>query len=134
MGRWNRERIARILAGEETPISAKIKDKIKDVGVSAIQSQSTPSQVAFLADSLHSGRLTPTSLKKALVGNAHKEMRKGADKLIKKGKTPTVELLLDEYRKDAGFRRLAAEVGLDESWFTRLAESECQRQQKERIA
>ena len=64
-------------------------------------------------------------MRESLKDNAGKEMRKGAVKLNKKGKIPTVELLLEEYNKDIEFQRLAAEVGLDAKWFTDLAESEC---------
>ncbi len=127
MGRRNRERVARILAGEETPISAQTRERIRNIGVSTLESYSTSKQVQFLAESLHSGRLSPSKLQGTLKRNAPGEMRKGAEKLNKKGKIPTVELLLKDYRGDKAFQTLAAEVGLDEAYFTALAESECSR-------
>ena len=131
MGRRDRERIARILAGDEAPISAgiraRVKEKMVDVGVAAVKSYSTSRQIQFLADALHTGRLPARKLQEVLKDNAPKEMRKGTEKLVKKHKTPTVELLLEEYYKDEGFQALALEVGLNEQWFIELAESECQK-------
>jgi hypothetical protein len=124
MGRRDRERIARILLGKEKPIADKVREKMNRVAVSTLQNYSTSNQVKFLADSLHSGKLAPSKLRKSLEVNAHKEMSKGADKIIKSGKKLTMEFLLDEYYKDTEFRKLATEVGLDEAWFVALAETE----------
>ena len=127
MGRRDRERIKRILAGEETPIAIKARERVVGAGVSAVKSLSLSNQIQFLADSLHSGKLAPGKLQKTLKDNASKEMRVGAAKMSKKGKTPTADLLLEEYRSDTEFQKLASEVGLDEEWLMELAESECQR-------
>ena len=127
MGRRDRERVQRILEGKETPFANSVREHMRSTGVAAIRASSTSNQVKFLADSLHSGRLSPSKLRKALEDNAHKEMRKGADKIIGKGKPLTVDALLEEYRKDKEFQALATEVGLNEEWFIRLAESACQR-------
>ena len=124
MGRRDRERIARILTGKEKPIADRVRERMSKVAVSTLRNYSTSSQVKFLADSLHSGKLAPSKLRKALEDNAHKEMSKGADNIIKSGKKLTIESLLKEYYKDTEFRKLAAEVELDEAWFVRLAKSE----------
>jgi len=59
-------------------------------------------------------------------------MRKGVERLVKEGKTPTVELLLEDYRREKSFQRLAASVGLDKQWFINLAESEIKKYEDER--
>lgn len=127
MGIRDRLRKARILAGEEAPISQRNGDRMQKARVATLQRSSTAKQVGFLADSLHSGRLTARELRRALENNAYIEMRKGAEKLVKKKKAVTVDALLKEYRKDKAFQQLAAEVGLDEAWFVKLAESVCRR-------
>lgn len=124
MGKRDRERIARIKTGLEKPISATVLKKAKETGVAYLQSQSTSKQVQFLADSLHSGNLSASRLRKELVKAAPKEMHDGAEKLRKKGETPTVALLLEEYRSDRAFQALACEVGLDEEYFMELAKTE----------
>jgi len=48
-------------------------------------------------------------------------MRKGRDRILREGKTPTVDLLLEEYRS-SGLKPLAERVGLDEARFVALAE------------
>jgi len=122
MGKVGRERKERILAGLEKPISEETRGKARRTGLKKLQSQSTPKQVDFLADTLHSGHLGAGKLKRQLVKNAPNEMKKGIVRLRREGKTPTVDLLLEEYRNDTGFQKLANEVGLDSTWFENLAE------------
>jgi hypothetical protein len=110
--------------GELVSAPAVVDDRAKRVGMAYLQRSSTSNQVKFLADSLHSGRLSTHNLKKSLEDNAHREMTKGADKLTKNGKQITVDTLLEEYRNDTEFKTLANEVGLDEQWFIGLAERE----------
>lgn len=124
MGRRDRERVARIQAGEEKPMSTRTQERVEKVGTAYLQRLSTSSQVQFLADSLHSGKLPPNRLRKELMNNAPKEMNKGAKKLIKQGKTPTIDLLMKDYWEDKAFQALASEVGLDEEWFVELAKQE----------
>ena len=106
-------------------VSDADRDRMQRVGYNTLKTMSTSNQIEVLRDSLHQGRLSSSKLRKALEDNAYKEMRKGADKLRKKNKPVTVDVLLEEYRKDRDFRELAAEVGLDEAWFIALAEKEC---------
>ncbi len=131
MGKRNRERIARILAGEEgsrsETVASRVKDKIQSIGQRTLESLSTSKQVEVLASSLHTGRVSSSKLRSCLKANAVTEMQKGIKKLAKKGKTPTVDLLLEEYRGDREFQKLASEVGLDEEWFIQLAKTECQK-------
>ena len=125
MGRRNRLRVARIMAGEEVAISARNRDRIKGAGVSFLQKQSTSKQVRFLSESLDSGSLTLASLKKAVGDNTPDQMKKGAEKLAKKKKAVTVDALMKEIREEKGFLELMARVGLDEQWFVSRAEAEC---------
>ena len=106
------------------------REKVAKTAVGALQRQSTNKQVSFLSGALAEGRLSPGRLLQLLEDNAYKEIRKGADKLVKQGKTPTVDLLLAEYHKEKDFKKLAASVGLDESWFVNLAKEECARGEK----
>lgn len=127
MGKRNRERIARILAGKESALSARVKETMVSAGVSTVEKYSVDKQIQFLADALHEGRLSPNKLRRELERNAPLEMRKGADKLIKQGRAINVDALLMEYRSSEGFQELATEVGLNQQWFTELAKQECQR-------
>ena len=125
MGKASRERRERVMAGIEKPhreLSEEQRGKAKKLSLRTLLSQSTSKQVDFLADTLHSGHLKESKLHKELVKNAPKEMKKGVTRLYKEGKTPTVDLLLEEYRKDTGFQKLATEAGLDSTWFENLAE------------
>ncbi len=100
------------------------------VGAKVLQHYSTDKKVEFLSESLRVGKLSPSKLRESLERFAPREMRKGADKLIKKGKAVTVDNLLEEYHKDNRFQKVASDVGLDESWFVALAERECDRRKE----
>ena len=100
------------------------RERMQKAGQKELQSMGTSNQIKVLRDSLHEGRLKPDKLRKALEDNAYKEMKKGADKLRKKGKPVTVDALLEDYDKDKDFQQLADEVGLDRTWFVVLAEKE----------
>ena len=106
-------------------IAKKVLDRKKKQVVNQIQSQSTSSQVGFLIHALDSGRLTPEKLVKAIKDKAPSEMAKGAKKIVKQGRTPTVDELMRETRKDKEFIRLVKRVGIDENYFIKLAEVEC---------
>lgn len=92
--------------------------------VETIQKLDTDTQVGLLSESIDNGKLKNSLLRRTLEKNAPVEMRKGIEKLIKKGKTPTVDLLLEEYRGSKSFQKLASSVGLGEAWFVQLAEDE----------
>lgn len=124
MGRRDKERLQRILSGEEAPIR---HEKMTNTAVSILQRQSTDKQVDFLSTAVGEGRLKQGKLRDQLEKNAPKEMRKGIEKLVKQGKTPTVDLLLWEYRHERAFQKLAASVGLTEEWFIELAKREIAR-------
>ena len=80
-----------------------------------------------MADALRSGHLSPDKLRAELSHSAPMEMRKGADRLIKEGKTPSVDLLMAEYDQELEFQSLAEKVGLDREYFMDLAEAELKR-------
>jgi len=92
--------------------------------VETVQKLDTDTQVGLLSESLGNGNLQNSALRKSLEKNAPIEMRKGIVKLVKRGKVPTVDLLLEEYRGSKSFQKLAFGVGLDEAWFVKLAEDE----------
>lgn len=126
MGKNRRVHAAKVLARNE-----RAREQVSGVAVSALKKKSTKSQIEFLSESLGMGELSSSKLRKAFVQNAPKEMRKGAERLIKKGITPTVDLLMGDYRKESKFRELTARLGLDERWFFKLAEDECRRRRVE---
>lgn len=129
MGKRDRERFERtgkVFRGGKL-VSVKAIVKAERAGVSALRASSTSSQVRFMAEALRTGRLSHSKLREALEGNAPKEMNEGAKKLLKKHREVTVDALLEEYRRDEEFQKLAAEVGLGEEWFVGVAESECRK-------
>lgn len=101
-------------------------EKMQERGVGKLKKMSTGGQVGVLSESLRTGKLSADELRYELETNAKKEMRKGAEKFRRKGKAVTVENLLEDYYEHEDFRELAASVGLDEAWFIKLAEEECQ--------
>lgn len=105
-------------------VSDAERERMQRAGQKELQSMNTGNQIKVLRDSLHGGQLKPDKLRKALEDNAYKEMRKGVQKLHKKGKPVTVDALLEEYNKDEAFQQLADEVGLGRVWFVALAERE----------
>lgn len=124
MGRRNRERAERILAGDE---SSRVRHGVARKAVNQLQALSTQKQVEFLSESLDKGRLKPDELRGQHMANAHEEMRKGVAKLHRKGQEITVDRLLEEYRKETAFRELAEKVDLDEDYFIDVAEEEMRR-------
>lgn len=120
MGRRNKERVARILAGLEP----SMREKMQQAAVTVIQQKSTADQVDFMTQAMNEGRLAPNKVRKQMEQFAPLEMRKGAEKLIKQGKLVTVDNLLEEYRREKAFQKVADSVGLHEDWFIKLAEVE----------
>lgn len=122
MGKLRKKHAAKVLARNE-----RARGQVAGVAVKALQKTSTNNQVRVLMASLDTGRLKESKLRKVLEKNARKKMREGVDKLVERDKTPTVVLLMVEYWKEPEFRALAKRIGLDEAWFTELAEAECKR-------
>ncbi len=106
-------------------VAKKVLGRKKKEVVGQLQTQSTSRQVAFLRSALDSGKLAPEKLRKALVNKAPSEMAKGAKNIVKQGRTPTVDELMKDIRKDGEFMALAGRVGLDEDYFIKIAEAEC---------
>ena len=98
-----------------------LTNRAKRQAVSGLKKLSTEDQIALLSQSLDKGWLSTRELRRQLERNAPNEMRKGRDRILREGKTPTVDLLLEEYRS-SGLKPLAERVGLDEAWFVALAE------------
>ena len=122
MGKNRKKHAAKVLARNQ-----RLRGQVSNTAVQYLQHQSTNNQVKFLSDSLAEGRLSVGKLRNVLQSKAVNEMNKGIDKLLKKKKTPTVDLLLEEYHREHDFQRLATKVGLDESWFIWLARTECEK-------
>jgi hypothetical protein len=101
--------------------------KHKNQIVAQLKAIGTTTQVGIMSQALDSGALSPDKLHKELSNKAADEMSKGYDRIAKKGDTPTVDLLLAEYREELAFKALADRVGLNEQWFINLAEGEIQR-------
>ena len=112
----------------DAPIVHEVSDaerkRMQQRGEDELQKMGTDNQIKVLRDSLHEGLLKPDKLRRALMDNARKEMRKGGDKLRKKGEPITVDVLLEEYHGNNDFQELATEIGLNEAWFSGLAEKE----------
>lgn len=122
MGKNRKLHAAKVLARND-----RARGQVSNVAVKALQKTSTNNQLKVLMASLDTGKLSVSKLRKVLEKNAHKKMREGVELLVKKGKTPTVDLLMVEYWKEPEFRLLAKRVGLDEEWFTELARTESKR-------
>jgi len=122
MGKNKKAHAAKVLARNE-----KVRIQVSNVAVKGLQKTSTNNQIKVMSVALDEGRLKESKLRKVIEKNAKEEMGKGAEKLFKKGKQPTVELLMVEYWGEPKFRKLANHVGLDEFWFTELAKAECER-------
>ena len=136
MGRRNRERIARIQAGEEEPISAKALDNpmarkaVAFVSRGAVIDELRKAETSDQIDVLNSqvGASRPDKLRKAIAGNAPREMDKGIKKLQKEGKDVTVDALCAEIKNTPGFLSMCERVGLDLAWFEKLAKERMEAQ------
>lgn len=129
MGRRNRERIARIEAGLEKPISAKVLDNpvarkavalaSRGAMIDELRKAETSDQIDVLNSQVASSR--PGKLQKAITSKAPKEMDKGIKKLQKEGKVVSVDALCAEIKTTPGFLSMCERVGLDLAWFEKLA-------------
>lgn len=129
MGRRDRERIARIEAGQEEPISAKVLDSpiarkaiafaSHGAVINELRKAETSDQIDVLNSRVASSQ--PSKLKKAIAGKAPVEMDKGIKKLQKEGKIVSVDTLCAEIKTTPGFLGMCERVGLDLAWFEKLA-------------
>lgn len=130
MGRRDRERIERIKAGEESPISKAAstpasksilsflsRGKVKQ----ELSKGSVTEQTGKLDELVGTGHLPAGNLKAAIMRKAPGEMDKAIKKYRKLGKEVTVESLLIEVRSEPGFLKTCEKVGLDYKWFQNLA-------------
>lgn len=121
MGKRNRERIARIKAGKETSISESERKLAGKMIKTTLSQGSTSAQINRLRSLLNTGALSANKLKETIMDNAPKEMEKGIKKGIKEKKEITVEFLMKDFYKEAGFRGLCQEIGLSKDYFIDLA-------------
>ena len=129
MGRRDRERIARIEAGLEKPISARVLDNpvarkavafaSRGAVIDELRKAETSDQIDVLNGQVASAR--PDKLRKAIASKAPGEMDKGIKKLQKEGKNVTVDALCAEIKSTPGFLAMCERVGLDLTWFEKLA-------------
>lgn len=135
MGRRNRERIARIEAGQEESIASKVKKGLVDnplsrraiavasrkVVIEELSKGSTEDQVGKLNTLVGAGNLSKGKLKEAIMKKAPEEMDKAIKNFKKVGKPVTVDSLCAEVRSDTSFLNMCNQVGLELSWFENLA-------------
>ena len=129
MGRRDKERIARIEAGQEKPISAKSLDNpvarkavafaSRGSVIDELRKAGTSDQIDVLNSQVASAQ--PGKLRKAITSKAPKEMDKGIKKLQKEGKDVTVDALCAEIKTTPGFLSMCERVGLGLTWFEKLA-------------
>jgi len=129
MGRRDWERVARIQAGEEEPISAKALDNpvarkaiafaSRGAVINELRKAETSDQIDVLNSQVASSR--PDKLRKAITSKAPKEMDEGIKKLQKEGKPISVDALCAEIKSTPGFLSMCERVGLDLEWFKKLA-------------
>jgi hypothetical protein len=105
-------------------ISEGQRQKLVEKGVKTIQNASTPKQIDFIENAVKSGGATYSRMGTILRQNAPIEMRKGIAKFAKEGRPLTVDALLEDYRSDKSFQKLALNAGCDEQYFIDLAEQE----------
>ena len=133
MGRRDRERIAKIEAGEETSIAAAkqhlangnvrsaVTKTVGQVAVKEMSKGSTADQIDRLDRMTGTGELPGGKLRDAIKSKAPSEMDKGIRKLQKQHKEVTVEALTAEAKSTPGFLTMCAKVGIPLSWFEDLA-------------
>lgn len=129
MGRRDRERIVRIRAGLEKPISAKALNShvarkavafaSRGAVVQELRKAGTSDQIDVLNSRVASSH--PDKLRKAITDKASKEMDKGIRRLQKEGKVVSVDALCSEIRTTPGFLTMCERVGLNLAWFEKLA-------------
>ena len=129
MGRRDWERVARIQAGEEEPISAKALDNpvarkaiafaSRGAVINELRKAETSDQIDVLNSQVASSR--PDKLRKAITSKAPKEMDEGIKKLQKEGKPISVDALCAEIKSTPGFLSMCKRVGLELAWFEKLA-------------
>lgn len=135
MGRRNRERIARIQAGEEKPIAAQQVKRLASnpIGRQVLKRASHKGVVAELSkggvteqidrlDSLRgTGELPGDKLKKAIMRKAPGEMDKAIRKFRKRGEEITVDSLCAEIKSTPDFLSMCGNAGITLEWFENLA-------------
>lgn len=127
MGRRDRERIERIMAGKEKPFrhlnnpvarKAVALASRSDV-IKTLEQASTEDQLDALNRTVAGQR--PDKLKQALMKKTPKEMDKAIYDFLKNGKAVNVATLTEEIRNTPDFLALCSRVGLELSWFEQLA-------------
>ena len=125
MGRRNRERVARILAGAEEPRAArKILAAASRRGVvRELSKGSVTDQVGRLDSLVGTGELSGGRLRSAIMSKAPGEMDKAIRKFQKQGKEVTVDALCSEVKSTPEFLRMCNNVGITVEWFEELAKA-----------
>lgn len=134
MGRRDRERVERINAGLEKPISDINRKMLsnpvarKAVALASrkgiveeLSKGSVDEQTGRLDELVGTGVLPTEKLKQAIMRKAPKEMDKAIKKFRKQGKNITVDSLCSEIRSESGFLDTCERMGLNIEWFEKLA-------------
>lgn len=138
MGRRNRERRERIVAGVEESLSAADRERVAKVAgnpigrrvlaaasrkgvVDELSGGSVGDQVGRLDGLVGAGALPARKLKSAIKAKAPKEMDTAIRKFQKQGREITVDSLCYEVKTEPGFLAMCERVGLSLEWFEDLA-------------
>ena len=123
MGRRDRERIERIRAGLEDPIRhQQIRESSYKGMVKELSKGNVTKQTDRLSELVGTGTVPENKLRHEIMRNAPAEMDKAIRKFQKKGKEITVESLTADIRKESSFLRMCERVGIDITWFEKLAQ------------
>lgn len=107
------------------PLTRKVATVASRKGVVKELSEGTVSaQMGKLDELVGTGTLPKSRLRDAIARKAPKEMDKAIRKFRKEGREVTVDGLLVEVRSTPGFLKMCEGVGLDYSWFERLAKEQ----------
>ncbi len=128
MGRRDRERIARIQAGEEKSISEQLRGLSNPIARKAVSFTSRGAVVdtlrrASTADQINilNSTVASSKLRRTLMSKAPREMDKGIKELQKQGKDVSVDALCEEIKNTPEFLSMCENAGLSLEWFENLA-------------
>jgi hypothetical protein len=123
MGKKSKEHKKRVQtrnARLDNPVARKVVTLAShNAVVKELRKAETSDQIAVLNSQVAS--TDPSKLRKAITSKAPKEMDKGIKKLQKAGKDVSVDALCSEITTTPGFLSMCEQVGLDLSWFEKLA-------------
>lgn len=120
MGKASRHKKERKAANLSNPVArSAVKIAARGGVIRELQQASSEDQVEALSKTV-----SPSKLGKALMKKAPSEMDKGIRRILKEGRTPTVDELCFEIRRNvASFRTMSEQAGVPLQWYEQLAEA-----------